>query len=144
MPFDRSKYPANWREIRARILARAGNACECSGECGDAHDGGRCNASNGVWIVRHETHPRRWRTRDDVETTMCEDGCGGIRGYEGRLPVKVVLTCAHLDRDTSADESRIRAFCQRCHLLYDKTQHASTARRNRFTRNAAGTLRGIK
>jgi 5-methylcytosine-specific restriction endonuclease McrA len=144
MPFNRKLYPANWREIRTRILERAGSACECRGECGSEHDGGRCNAPNGVWIVRHETDPRRWRSRGDVDTTMCEDGCGGIRGYEGRLPVKVVLTCAHLDRDTGTDESRIIAACQRCHLKLDASQHASTARRNRFARYAVGTLRGIE
>lgn len=28
MPFDRKRYPANWEEIRAQILERAGNRCE--------------------------------------------------------------------------------------------------------------------
>lgn len=30
MPIDYSEYPDNWREIRARILNRAGNRCEGS------------------------------------------------------------------------------------------------------------------
>ncbi len=33
MPIDYSEYPSLWPEIRARILARAGDRCECTGEC---------------------------------------------------------------------------------------------------------------
>lgn len=32
MPCDYSKYPKNWKEIRAKVLARAGNRCEGSPE----------------------------------------------------------------------------------------------------------------
>lgn len=31
MPIDYSEYPPNWKEIRARILLRAGNRCEFCG-----------------------------------------------------------------------------------------------------------------
>ena len=41
MPCDWSKYPDNWREIRARVLARAGNKCEGSPIYPD------CRAENG-------------------------------------------------------------------------------------------------
>jgi len=30
-PENRARYPANWKEIRARILKRAGNRCEWPG-----------------------------------------------------------------------------------------------------------------
>ena len=41
-PEQRRLYPppAEWRKIRKAILERAGNACECRGECGHEHDGG--------------------------------------------------------------------------------------------------------
>ncbi|MCW3657580.1 hypothetical protein K6L27_05280 [Burkholderia cenocepacia] len=39
-PENRGRYPANWPEIRARILARAGNCCE------------QCRVANGDTIVR--------------------------------------------------------------------------------------------
>ena len=46
-PENRDKYPANWKEISARIrFERAGGRCECDGRCGDDH-GGRCTAENG-------------------------------------------------------------------------------------------------
>jgi hypothetical protein len=48
MPFDLRKYPKNWREIRARILERAGNRCEGSPAFPD------CRAENGL------PHPVTW------------------------------------------------------------------------------------
>lgn len=45
MPIDPSKYPSNWRDIRATILGRAGNRCEGSPAYPD------CRAAN------HQPHP---------------------------------------------------------------------------------------
>ena len=40
-------YPPDWKQISLRIRSgRAGNRCECEGECGTGHDG-RCEARNG-------------------------------------------------------------------------------------------------
>lgn len=156
MPCDYSRYPKNWREIRSRILKRAGNGCECLGDCGDTHlcsvsfpnenvhSFQRCFAPNGVFIVRHDYEPERWMRSDDVINLLHAHGEQAIAGYEFRKPVKVVLTLAHLDRDPSNDdETRIRAFCQRCHLKYDAKQHAESARVTRMARKAVGNLRGI-
>jgi 5-methylcytosine-specific restriction endonuclease McrA len=83
MPIDYKKYPKNWKEIRAAILARAGNRCE--GSPLYPH----CRAANGM------PHP--------------ETGS------------KVVLTVAHLDHSTTnSDPENLRAWCQRCHLAYDR------------------------
>lgn len=46
MPWDRSRYPADWEAIVARVRARSGDQCECQGECGRRH-GGRCAARQG-------------------------------------------------------------------------------------------------
>jgi len=54
MPINYHDYPANWREIRARILARAGNRCE---KCGAAN--GEPNPITGsrvVLTVHHLDH----------------------------------------------------------------------------------------
>jgi hypothetical protein len=70
----------------------------------------------------------------------CEGECG--TGHQGRclacngLPhpetgSRVILTVAHLDHDTSGDESRLRAMCQRCHLAYDRAQHSASAHATR-------------
>lgn len=39
-PENRARYPANWKEIRAAILERAGNCCE------------QCKVANGKRIAR--------------------------------------------------------------------------------------------
>ena len=45
MPWDKTRYPPDWKEIRARILERAGHCCEGSPAYPD------CRAANG------EPHP---------------------------------------------------------------------------------------
>ena len=48
---ERARYPKEWPKISAAIRERAGDRCECMGECGRDHQGGRCNALN------HAPHP---------------------------------------------------------------------------------------
>ena len=44
----------------------------------------------------------------------------------------VVLTIAHLDHTPeNCDPSNLRAWCQRCHLVYDAQHHAQTRRATR-------------
>ena len=56
----------------------------------------------------------------------------------GRL--KIVLTIAHLEHDEleTQDISRLRAWCQKCHLTYDAKYHAQNAARTRHERKALG------
>lgn len=45
---------------------------------------------------------------------------------------RVVLTVAHLDHQPeNCDPANLRAWCQRCHLHYDRHHHYATRRRNR-------------
>lgn len=80
MPADRSQYPDNWAEISKRIrYERAGNRCECDGECG-AHEG-RCQAINGqphpetgslvVLTVAHLDHDTTHNADDNLKA-MCQ------------------------------------------------------------------------
>jgi len=139
MPFDRSKYPANWRKIRESILYRADNRCECRGVCGDSHDGGRCNVPNHAVIKRDPKRPAQWE-----EHHGCSLCLGGDPECSSRL-VRVVLTIAHYpDRNPSnCSEMNLLCLCQRCHLRIDHVQHVRNARATRMKRKAAGTLRGI-
>jgi hypothetical protein len=103
MPCDYKNYPKDWKEIRASIMKRAQNRCECMGECGLHHDR-RCCEWHG--------HKAMW-----------------AKG-------KIVLTIAHLDHDTTHNESdNLRAFCQRCHNRYDQPHRQSNARKTRERKN---------
>ncbi len=54
MPIDYSKYPADWRQIRARILKRDGNACKF---CGAAnHEPHPITGSRVVLTIAHLDH----------------------------------------------------------------------------------------
>lgn len=47
-PEQRALYPPDWSDISRHIRAdRAGWRCECDGQCGVPHDGGRCPAVHG-------------------------------------------------------------------------------------------------
>jgi 5-methylcytosine-specific restriction endonuclease McrA len=120
MPCDYSRYPKNWKLIRAAILDRAGNRCE------------KCGAPNLEHIGR------------SLDAYMLEDGSvfdaetGEPRGvakgseFPVRRFVRVVLTVAHLDHTPSnCDPENLRAWCQRCHLAYDLAEHKRHAAETR-------------
>ncbi len=169
MPIRKSKrhlYPpkAEWLKIREAILERAGHACECRGECGHDHDGGshaddgddrdarkpgRCRAPDRKTVHRYEydqTPSARtcpwadtWDEEPDGITALDLEACGVI--VRGRALVLVVLTIAHLDHDpTHNDPSNLRAFCQRCHLRYDREHHAKTRRETRAAKSGQGRM----
>ena len=97
---EASRYPADWKEIRARIMARAGNRCECQGECG--------------------LHPPKPAPRRCVE-------CHGEPAVYAKG--RIVLTIAHLgdpSPENCADDN-LKAMCQRCHLRYDVPHHQRNA-----------------
>lgn len=89
-PENRNRYPANWPEIRARILARAGNRCE------------QCFVANGDTIVRgiDKDAGTFQRFEGDGEVYAADDGrlLGYCKASEycGCKWTKVVLTIAHL------------------------------------------------
>jgi hypothetical protein len=121
MPCDYKRYPKNWRELVAARLALAGHRCECAGECKSLHLGGRCGAPNGALVQRRKDALSLW------VLAFCES-----ETPTHHRPVKVILTTAHLDRDPSGDDlSRLRSFCQLCHLRYDSQQHGANAAKTR-------------
>lgn len=53
----------------------------------------------------------------------------------------VVLTVAHLDHQPeNCERSNLRAWCQRCHLFYDREHHARTRHKTRRERMAVNDL----
>lgn len=112
---NRARYPANWKAIRARIQARAGDKCE------------QCAVPNGAYRIRG----REQFTFDlmQVEAWTCCD----------ELKVsKIVCTTAHLDHqpENCADEN-LKFLCQRCHLSYDAEHHQQSAYKSRRKGRAA-------
>jgi hypothetical protein len=130
MPIDYKEYPANWKtEIRPAVLTRANNCCE------------DCGIPNHAVVKR--TKADKWRKPSAQEWDMINakvryshytlNGSLKFHGF-----TKVVLTIAHLDHDKLNHDvkiERLKALCQRCHLLYDIKHHVSN---RKYGRNHKG------
>ncbi len=132
-PENRARYPKDWKAIRERILERAGNRCE------------KCKAPNRQRIARGGGDDDGSYMLDNAEVFCAETGkrLGQVRmsDYTVSRMVDIVLTIAHLDHvpENCADEN-LRAWCQRCHLRYDKQHHQANAQATRRARKAAADL----
>jgi hypothetical protein len=130
-PENRHRYPPEWPEIRAAILARAANCCEA------------CRVPNGVTILRGVGVDRGTYQLPDTVVRNAENGglvCLRPFSFTG-YPVRIVLTVAHLDHiPEHIDPSNLRAWCQLHHLRYDAHHHAQTARQTRRARLAIADL----
>lgn len=121
------RYPPNWRNIAAKILARAGDRCEFP-----CRDGRRCDAPNGELVFRDKRDPERWRLPNGND---CGDSDPDAYG------VTIVLTTAHLNHVIEdCRDNNLKAGCQLHHLRHDASQHADSARSTRSTRKSAGGL----
>lgn len=104
---DKSKYPANWQEIRETILEREQNKCRF------------CQVANYALGFRK-----------DGEFYSIDEA-----NNNGAKLIKIVLTIAHLDHDTANNDfSNLAALCQKCHLAHDLQFHkvnAAITRRNK-------------
>ncbi len=128
MPIDYRLYPADWRQVRASILARAGNRCEW------------CGAPNGAEILRASGGRRcipamavQWHDRHGQP-------CPAPAEHEMVRPARVVLTIAHVHNPDPMDcrPENLAALCQACHLRHDARLHARRSAATRRRRRTAG------
>ncbi len=122
MPIRREKYPKNWPDLSRAARTRAGWRCEW------------CQAPHGAVIKRKVTAEMRdWaEVISLIETDGKEWGTAKMPVARLRFHglVKIVLTTAHLDRNTANNEpENLVALCQRCHLNYDRAAQHQPARR---------------
>ena len=123
-PENKARYPANWKDIRASILARAGDCCE------------QCKVPNGKRIARGAGPFAGTFQTDDAEVYDAESGEHITRvrmsEYQVKNMVTIVLTIAHLDHQPeNCDPGNLRALCQMHHLRHDAAHHADSARQAR-------------
>lgn len=143
-PEMKALYPANWKQIRAEILARAHNRCE---KCGRPNHKLVVVSPNGDWVGVSDAGLQNGNWSDENGNWIAfpvgyydniNDGNPGYR------MVKTVLTISHQDHNPQNNaNSNLKALCQRCHLRYDAKEHASNARRTRARKAGQCTLKGI-
>jgi len=108
-PENKARYPADWPVIAAAVRRAAGDCCEGSPDYPD------CRVPNGAVGYRERG---RW-----VQLGTCAEDAGlavDAAVEDGHKVLRIVLT-VHCDR------ANLRAWCQRCHLHYDRHHHAATA-----------------
>lgn len=140
MPMNRSLYPANWKEIRARIMERAQNKCEW---CGMPHyavfctdkEGNRTRACGTLYHDEAGNGELPYREAREMASHLND-----AERESGRWGV-CVLTTAHLDHDTTNNsDDNLRALCNRCHLRHDAKHHAANAKKTRDKKKGQNTL----
>ena len=120
-PENKARYPANWKQIADSVRVRAEHKCE------------KCMVRNGETVTRGElqgTHVYMLESGNAycAETGQYIDQIGVCELSGNVRMVKIVLTVAHLDHTPeNVEPENLRAWCQRCHLNYDKHHHAKTA-----------------
>jgi hypothetical protein len=122
MPCDYSKYPPDWKSIRARILERDHNRCE------------KCGVPNYAWGWRDASGVFSFVNKRLLQESGCTKppfrlACTFKDGRVGEIKViMIILTIAHLDHDiTHNSDDNLKALCQRDHLHLDKELHAKNA-----------------
>ena len=113
---ERSRYPSDWRLVRARILRRAQGCCEWPD----------CGVPNGEFVFRLRRRPEVWRFANGSD-------CGEADpDYYG---VTIVLTVAHLNHQPEdCRDENLAAWCQLHHLRYDTAHHQRNASATRRTK----------
>lgn len=113
MPCNYKLYPKNWKtEIRPAILERAKHCCE------------NCGVKNYEWIIRGQYG---YQKLDGGIYNLKSEfiGYDYVGSISNKKPIKIILTISHLDHDIKNNNySNLKAFCQKCHLDYDKEYHA--------------------
>lgn len=133
-PENRARYPADWPAISQGVRERAHQRCEGSPAFPD------CRAPNralGYWrggVFERMPNSMRYAGVQKGDTVACSDGTS-VR------IIQIVLTVGHLDHTPeNCDPNNLRAWCQRCHLHYDRDHHAQTRCEIRKAGKAAGDL----
>ncbi len=116
MPCDYTKYPKDWKAIRAEVLERAGHRCEGDG----------CGVENHGIYFDTEKHGR---VKHDGSHATDE----WVADFNYKC-VKIILTISHTDHDITnngepGNRPNLRALCQRCHNRHDAEYRRGNARR---------------
>lgn len=119
MPCDYSRYPSDWRAIRAEVLERAGHRCE------------GCGVENYSRGARSETNGK-WYTQRHMDGMNANEGWWHWpNGYP--KVIGIVLTISHTDHDITnngepGNRPNLRALCQRCHNRHDAEYRRGNAK----------------
>jgi hypothetical protein len=135
MPIRKQDYHPDWTSISLAVRSEANNCCEW------------CGATNGKVIQRLDPKEAKklfsqqvYPGWDFVEVDRVEESDGTIvetsslqwKRLKFHKLTKIILTVAHLDRNSHNNErTNLAALCQRCHLKHDIHQHIANRKYGR-------------
>jgi len=131
MPIRKEDYPTDWKEISLQVREEAGQRCEW------------CGAPNGEVIRRYSQVPFPnpnypghnyvvWYTIEETDGRWVDPKTLSWARLRFHGLTKIILTVAHLDRDsTNNARENLAALCQRCHLRHDIHQHLASRKYGR-------------
>ncbi len=135
-PENRALYPPpkEWRDIRARILNRAGHKCE------------RCAVPN--YAVGYWLEDGRWRgvcvapSYKAGRQSAADEQFSRDPDVENGRFIVIVLTIAHTNDPDPANcaDDNLQALCQRCHNRLDMPMRQRNAAKTRRAGKAMGDL----
>lgn len=138
---NKDRYPANWKAIADSIRERAGQCCE------------RCKVPNGAFIFRGifaDTIAYAIYDDDGEEYEIFDAETGDYLNtiqdefFDWGDGKRVVLTVAHLDHQPeNCDPENLRAWCQRCHNVYDAPMRKAGIKQRARDALANGDLFGV-
>jgi hypothetical protein len=149
MPCDMKLYPADWQQIRARILSRAGNRCE---QCGVVNHAVGHRKDDGSFVaddsgphgegLTWDGEPLSFKSAQSLVNAYNTNGLKRKTDEDGNRWIVIVLTIAHVDdpNPNACDDSNLRAWCQRCHNRHDMPMRKQNAKRTMMQRKAVGSL----
>lgn len=122
MPMDYTKYPRNWKDISRRIRERDGQRCKW------------CGVEN--YAIGARDRFGDWHNEHDIQSMKSSVGESLFGDYPKMI--RIILTVAHIDHDTTNNEdSNLAALCQRCHLNHDRDHHLANRKRTYQRRRIA-------
>jgi hypothetical protein len=127
-PDLKARYPADWEQIRQRMLARAGQR-----RIGAVVTREACCEWCGV-----ENHAMGLRKSDGSFVELSQ-GDAEAAHMDGEHVILIVLTVAHVhDRNPeNCEDENLAVLCQRCHLRHDLPQHLVSRVENEIERDVA-------
>lgn len=142
MPIRKKDYPPDWDTISLAVRAEAGQRCEWCGapnrkviyrtaRAVETELRVGCGAEIRTYAVDWTHAPRTVSAPGScIEERTGDMDCKRLRYFRF---THIVLTVAHIDRDTKNNErSNLAALCQRCHLRHDIRQHIANRRYGRY------------
>ncbi len=123
-PENKARYPKNWKEIRERIKARAGNKCEI------------CGVENRIFGFRNKNGT--FVALPNQEYLLAAEN---FIMLEGTKIIEIVCTVMHLDHTPEHNEdSNLKFGCQKCHNNYDAPFRAANRKKNREVDSGQASL----